>query len=56
MNTTMTTGKETRAHGAGMPSERELEQLAFQARLRLLRERKAKHDARHRKDVGHDDR
>jgi hypothetical protein len=48
--------KETRAYGAGMPSQRDLEELAFQARLRLLRQRKAKHDARHRKDVGHDDR
>jgi hypothetical protein len=46
MNTT--TGKETRAHGAGMPSDRELEELAFQARLRLLRERKAALDAKHR--------
>jgi hypothetical protein len=48
MNTTMTTGKETRAHNAGMPSERELEQLALEAQVRLLRERKAKLDAKHR--------
>jgi hypothetical protein len=49
--------KETRAYGAGMPSERELEELAFRAQLRLVRERKAALDRKHKdRTDGHGDR
>jgi hypothetical protein len=48
MKTRTVSEKETRAYGAGMPNAAALEQLAFQARLRLLRERKAALDAKHR--------
>jgi hypothetical protein len=52
---TTTNGREVRAWSLPVsPTEHELEQVAFEGRVALLRSRKAKHDARHRKDVGHD--